>query len=154
LPEDEREQNRGLVRDIPSKLARDGYIMVPGRSHETFPGFAGSALDSLAEMEHGRWMKAKIEAGWRWAAETNKEQKLHKDLLPWRLLSAEEMARLYTPVETAAIGEGALAEEEKEKDRKLVRGIPQILAKVGYTIVKRKEEPSKTAASAGDSTAS
>ena len=96
-------------------------------------------------MEHGRWMKAKIEAGWRWAAETNKEQKLHKDLLPWRLL---------TPAETAAIGEGTLAEEEKEKDRKLVRGIPQILAKVGYTVVKLKEEVSKAAASGIDSTAS
>ena len=99
-------------------------------------------------------MKAKIEAGWRWAAETNKEQKLHKDLLPWRLLSFEEMARLYTPAETAAIGEGVLAEEEKEKDRKLVRGIPQILAKVGYTVVKLKEESSRAAVSGSDSTAS
>jgi RyR domain len=154
LPEDEREQNRGLVRDIPSKLARVGCIMVPARSNETFPGFAGSALESLSEMEHGRWMKAKIEAGWRWAAETNKEQNLHKDILPWRLLSFEEMARLYTPAENAAIGEGTLAEEEKEKDRKLVRGIPQMLAKVGYTVVKLKDELSKAAASGIDSTAS
>jgi hypothetical protein len=69
------------------------------------------------------------------------------------LVSPEERARLYSPAETLAIGEEALPEAEKEKDRKLVRGIPQILAKVGYTIVKLKGETSR-AVSGGDSAAS
>jgi hypothetical protein len=143
LPQDEQEQNRGVVRDIPSKLARVGYIMVPARGNEAPPAFSAQALESLAEQEHGRWMRAKIDAGWRWAAETDKEQKLHKDLLPWRPLAPGDKAGQYTPAEIAAIGDGVLAEEEKEKDRKLVRGIPQILGKVGYTIVKLKEPPSQ-----------
>jgi hypothetical protein len=57
-------------------------------------------------------------------------------LLPWRKLSDKERARLSTPAEMAAIGLEELPQEEKEKDRNLVRGIPQILVKTGYTIVK------------------
>jgi len=56
-------------------------------------------------------------------------------LLPWHTGSDEERARLYTPTEIAAIGPGELPEEEKDKDRNLVRGIPRILAKAGYRIV-------------------
>jgi hypothetical protein len=90
-------------------------------------------------MEHDRWMKAKIDGGWRWAAETNKPSQLHKDLLPWRKLTDEERAQL-APYEAAAIGPGELPDQEKEKDRVLVRGIPKILAQAGYTVVKVRSE--------------
>jgi hypothetical protein len=135
LPEDEKKQNRSNVQDIPNKLARVGYIMIPARSKEMPVGFPPSVVEQLAEMEHERWVKTKVEAGWRWAPETKKAKKLHEDLLPWRRLSDEERTRLYTPAEAAALGEEELPDEEKEKDRVLVRGIPQILAKAGYTIV-------------------
>jgi hypothetical protein len=59
-------------------------------------------------------MASKLEAGWRYGPETNKKQKVHEALLPW-----EE-----------------LPPDEKEKDRVLVRAIPRILARVGYTVVK------------------
>ncbi|MDI7275092.1 MAG: hypothetical protein QME94_03855 [Anaerolineae bacterium] len=32
LPAEQQELNRGTVRDIPRKLALDGYIMLPARS--------------------------------------------------------------------------------------------------------------------------
>jgi len=118
LPKEEKEQNRGAVRDVPNKLARIGYVMIPARSNEPPFKFPGPHLDRLAEMEHKRWMQAKIEAGWQHAPETNKKKKLHADLLPW----------------------AELPEEEREKDRVLVRAIPRILAKAGYTVVKLRGE--------------
>lgn len=118
LPEEEKEQNRGAVRDIPNKLARSGYVMIPARSDEPPFEFPGPHLEQLAEMEHERWMQAKIEAGWRYAPETDKEKKLQQALLPW----------------------DRLPEEQREKDRALVRAIPRILARAGYTVVKLRRE--------------
>jgi hypothetical protein len=139
LPEDLKEQNRGTVRDIANKLARIGYVMVPARSDEPPFDFPGDDLEKLAEMEHNRWMKAKIEGGWRYAPERDDARKLQPALLPWHKLSEEERARLFSPAEAAAIGTEELSEEDKEKDRDLVRGIPEILARAGYAIVKLRE---------------
>lgn len=138
LPEDEKEQNRGNVRDISNKLARAGYVMIPARSNEAPFDFPGADLDLLAEMEHERWMKAKIDGGWRWAPRTDKSSQLHQDLLPWRTLSDEARSQL-SPGEALAIGPGELPEREKEKDRVLVRAIPTILQNGGFTVVKVQE---------------
>jgi hypothetical protein len=139
LPEYEKMQNRGTVRDIATKLALIGYVMVPARSHQPPFDFPNPHLDQLAEMEHDRWMKAKLSDGWRWAAETDKPNKLHKDLVLWRTLTDEEKAARFTPEELAGLGPGLLPETEKDKDRDLVRGIPQILATAGYTVVRTRE---------------
>ena len=114
LPEDLKEANRLNVRDIPTKLAAAGYIMVPARSNEPPFNFPGEPLEILAEAEHERWMQSKLDDGWVYAPETDKAKKLHKCLVPW----------------------DQLPEDEKEKDRDLVRGIPNILARAGYTVVK------------------
>ena len=116
LPEAMKEDNRLNVRDIPTKLAVAGYIMIPARSNEAAFNFPGDDLEMLAEAEHVRWMDAKLVNGWKFAPETVKEKKLHKCLVPWN----------------------ELPEDEKEKDRDLVRGIPVILARAGYAIVKTK----------------
>ena len=114
LPEDLKEQNRRNVRDIPAKLARAGHAMIPARSNEPPFNFPGAPLEQLAEMEHENYMQAKLADGWTYAPETDKEKKLNKTLLPW----------------------DQLPEEEKEKDRDLVRGIPKMLARAGFAIVK------------------
>jgi hypothetical protein len=113
LPEDEQGQNRLFALDIPYKLSHTAYAMLQARSNEPAFGFPGEALELLAELEHRRWMEAKLRAGWQRAAETDKAKKLHALLVPW----------------------AELAEEERKKDRELVRRIPDILARVGYTIV-------------------
>jgi len=113
LSEDEKDQNRDLVRNIPNKLAGTGYIMIPARSNEPAFEFPGVQLETLAEKEHERWMKLKLESGWQYAPETDKKKYLHAALVPWEELS----------------------EEDKEKDRVMVRQIPDILAHAGYTIV-------------------
>lgn len=114
LPEGEKEQNRNNVRDIPNKLANVGYAMLPSCAGEPPGEFSGEETERLAEMEHERWMKEQMAEGWKYAPATDKARKLHKDLLPWK----------------------ELPESEKDKDRALVRGIPQILAKAGYIMVK------------------
>jgi hypothetical protein len=116
LPENEKEQNRENVRDIPNKLAIAGYIFLPARGHETPAEFTVDEIERLAEIEHERWMKQKRDTGWKYAAKTVKSRKLHKSLMEWDKIS----------------------ESEKEKDRVLVKGIPQILARAGYMMVKVK----------------
>ena len=136
LPENEKEDNRSFVRDIPNKLARLGYVMIPARSHDPSFDFPEAELEWMTEIEHDRWVNSKLAAGWRWGPKTDKASRLHQDLVPWRTLSQEERAARYTAAGAEACGEGELPEPEKEKDRQLVRGIPKILAKAGYAIVK------------------
>ncbi|MBI2837267.1 MAG: ATPase [Acidobacteria bacterium] len=114
LAEDEKEQNRGNVRDIPNKLSAVSYVMMPARSNERPFEFPGPDLDLLSKMEHDRWMQAKIGAGWSYSSDTNKANKQHEALLPWE----------------------QLPEGQKERDRFLVRDIPRILAKAGYAVLK------------------
>ncbi len=135
LPESEKEQNRSNVRDIANKLGLAGYVMMPARSNEPPFNFPGPDLEQLAELEHDRWMRLKLESGWRYAPTTDKNGKLHNALMPWRKLPAAERTRVYAAYD-GAVGDGPLPELEKEKDRTLVRGIPRILSRAGYTVVK------------------
>jgi hypothetical protein len=114
LPADLQEANRLNVRDIPGKLAVAGYIMIPARSNEPPFNFPGKPLEQLAEAEHKRWMQSKLDEGWKVGPRTDRARKIHNCLVPWK----------------------KLPELEKEKDRDLVRGIPVILARAGYAIVK------------------
>ena len=117
LSQDEKDQNRDLVRDIAMKLAGTGYVMIPARSDEPAFKFPGAHLEHLSEQEHERWMGLKIQSGWKHAPETDKEKHLHAALVPWEDLS----------------------EADKEKDRVMVRKIPDILAHAGYTIVRLRD---------------
>ncbi len=114
LSEELKESNRSNVRDIANKLAAAGYVMIPARSNEPPFDFPGTDLEFLALKEHERWMAALISAGWRHSHETDRTKKMHSALVDW----------------------DELPEEEKEKDREMIHGIPQILAKAGYAIVK------------------
>jgi hypothetical protein len=114
LSEELKESNRGNVRDIPNKLTVAGYIMIPARSNEPPFDFPGDDLEFLASKEHERWMEMLISTGWSHAPETDRSKKLHSAIVNW----------------------DELPEEEKEKDRELIRGIPRILTKAGYAIVK------------------
>jgi len=129
LPEEEKEQNRGQVRDIPGKLAYAGCYMVPARGGEPAFTFPDGVLEELASMEHTRWMCAKTRDGWRYAPKSDKSKKLHSCLLPWHL---GDLAAYTGFAESLGIEE--LPEEEKEKDRTAVREIATILTRAGYTV--------------------
>jgi len=118
LPDDLKAQNRANVRDIPTKLARVGYVMVPARSRQPAFGFPGDDLELLAQLEHDRFVQSRLEADWRYAPKTDRSRKEDETLLPWDQLS----------------------ELQKQKDRDMVRGVPKILARAGYAIIKTHEE--------------
>jgi len=118
LSEKEKESNRNNVRDIPNKLASVGYEMLKNQDNETPIIFTSYEIEKLAKMEHERWMQEKLDNGWKYAKKTDRVAKLHKSLIPWEKLS----------------------EVEKEKDRVLVKGIPKILAKAGYDIIKQSKK--------------
>ena len=137
LPEHEKEQNRGFVRDIPAKLASVDLALVPARGSAEPAKISDAMVEELARREHDRWMLQKIDQGWRWAEKTDKARLLHKDIVPWGRRSDEEMRERYGPHALAAMGEGELDPDEQRKDRYLVAAIPRILTEVGYTIVPR-----------------
>ena len=135
LREDEKQQNRDQVRQIPLKLATEGYYMIPARTGAPPVEFAKDELERLAAMEHLRWMKAKIDAEWRYDPKTDKNKHLHECLLPWNK-SDPPLPEPYR----SAMGSDELPDKEKEKDRNAVRNIGQILHTAGFTIVKAREK--------------
>ena len=135
LSDGEKEQNRDQVRDIPNKLAQVGYVMMPARTSEPSFEFTDEDIELLATEEHERWVKLKTASGWRYDPQTDKENRFHSCLLPWDVGKEEQIQR--SPEERQAIGTSDLPEDEKEKDRQAVRNITKILARAGYTIVKR-----------------
>ena len=74
-------------------------------------------LEILAEAAHKVWMEGKIRDGWQHGPETDKARKIHSCLVPYNQLS----------------------ESDKESDRDLVCGIPEILAVAGYKMIKAKD---------------
>jgi hypothetical protein len=138
LPEGEKEQNRQNALDIPRKLAQAGYVMIHARTNEPPRHFPDHDLDVLAQMEHVRWVKTKLAlpGNWRYGPETIKDQHIHADLMPWDSSSENELAGIFSPAELDAMGRDPLSEAAREKDRELVRRIPYILGRVGYTVIK------------------
>jgi hypothetical protein len=143
LPEDEKEQNRSQVRDIPAKLAHAGCYMVTARGGQPAFAFRNKVLEELASMEHTRWMRDKIRDGWHYSPKTDKPRKLHNCLLPW---SREDL----TPYAGFAeqLGPKDLPDKEKKKDRTVIRKMGAILAHAGYTIVEARGQGQRAAAAA------
>jgi hypothetical protein len=136
LPEFERDQNRDNVKDIPRKLAQVSFAMVPCVEGRKSDQFSKEELELLAEMEHDRWVRLKLCSGWRWAKRTDKERRLHQDIVPWRKMSSEQFTGLHGGFDVSALGPGPLGEKDKEKDRELVRGIAAIVAKAGFVMTR------------------
>jgi len=74
-------------------------------------------LERLAEAVHKIWMEGKLRDGWKYGPETDKSGKIHNCLVSYDQLS----------------------ESDKESDRDMVRGIPEILEAAGYKMVKADE---------------
>lgn len=135
IPE-EQDQNIEAARDIPNALASAGYIMVPIREMQaSVPPEADSVVvESLAKREHERWLRMKLDGGWSWAPATDKPNKLHKDLVPWDSLSDEERDKIYGK-RANRIGSGVLAEEDRKKNRKIIRANLIALRSIGYEVI-------------------
>ncbi len=117
-----QEENRANVRDIPAKLDTVGCLMVPAATEPVPASLTDDEIEELSEEEHERWMRD-LGPGWRYGRPTDKERKVHEAYLPWN----------------------DLPEEQKEKDRNLVREIPTILARAGYVIVRARRPDEESA---------
>lgn len=134
LTEDEREQNRLLARAIPDKLHAAGFMLTPAGGERESAPFSRELFERLAEDEHARWVRAKLAGGWRFAPETDKRHKLHASMIRWRLAGIPSTGGTYSAEELALMGPGELSEDERDKDRAMIAGIPQMLARAGLAV--------------------
>jgi len=113
-----KEKNRRQADRIPLMLAATGYRIAPLQDWDaeklTFLEYEGGADDIalMAEMEHTHWCREKKDEGWRYGPTKDANIKTNPSLLPW-----EE-----------------LPEEERDKNREFIRGLPRLLARAGFQI--------------------
>jgi hypothetical protein len=136
LSEDVKEQNRDLVREIPKKLAAAGYVMRRLAAGESSSELSEEEIELFAEREHDRWVRLKLAQGWSFASARKEKARQHPGLVPWRELKKEDRQSRYGLDGASRLGPGVLPEDEKQKDRALVRRIGTILAQAGFTAAK------------------
>jgi hypothetical protein len=113
LPESLKESNRGQAEHIRVKLEAIGYDMAIANDWDTpRPEFSPEEVELLAEMEHERWVEEKSRQGFVYRRTRDLKKRTHPSLVPW----------------------GDLPEEEKDKDRMPVKGIPAFLAKARFQV--------------------
>jgi RyR domain len=122
LPEHLKEQNRGVARDLPGKLDVLGYVLrqdAPAGAPGIRVDPADPRVELLAKREHERWLGRKRRTGWRYGDPRDDAGRLHPSIRPW-----EE-----------------LPDDERDKDRMLVRQMPEIVAAAGMTLARSGELP-------------
>ena len=115
LSEDLRDSNRSFAFGIGEKMRAIGRVVVPTTLVEAQDAeeiFTPSELETLARLEHDRWMRDRIADGWSYGDPRDDARKLHPSLIAYDELS----------------------EPERDKDRDAVRDLPQMLAEAGFSI--------------------
>ncbi len=113
LPEMFRKSNLEQADDIFNKLRRIGYTAVKAESRKVARmTFTKDEIEAMAEMEHARWNAERLLDGWKWGKKKDIAKKVSPYLVSW----------------------AELPEDVKDWDRKTVREIPELLAKVGLEI--------------------
>jgi hypothetical protein len=116
LPEAYRESNRDQADDIGRKLSAIGYVLAPAPDLQPdVVCFTEQEIDTLARMEHDRWMSERMKYGWTYGSPRDNKRKLHPDLRPW----------------------SELADEVQDKDRDAVQNIPMVLVRAGFVVTRR-----------------
>ena len=113
LPENLRESNRNQAEHIRFKLEAIGCgVAITNDWDAQLEVFSPSEVETMAKMEHIRFVEERLREGWKHGASKNLEKKTSPTLIPW----------------------SALPEEEREKDRNAVRGISQLLATARFQV--------------------
>lgn len=61
--------------------------------------FSDHDKETLAIMEHRRWMLEKYSNGWRYGSKRNNDFKIHNNLISWELLTEDEKRKDYTAID-------------------------------------------------------
>ncbi len=113
LREEYRSANRRHVDGILEQLRAVWLDVTPRYDwDEPLAALPPPAVEAMAELEHARWCRERLGAGWRPGAERDDARRLHPLLVPWT----------------------DLPEDAREIDRTLVRARPALLARAGYRI--------------------
>jgi voltage-gated potassium channel Kch len=112
LSEDLREANIGQPAGIGAKMASINAVVVPQSAAAPEFRFTDGEIQLLAELEHERWMRERIDRGWRYGDRRDNRRKTHPGLVSWAVLP----------------------ESARENERDIVRAIPGILYDAGYQI--------------------
>ena len=94
-------------------LEAAGFAVRPAKKKPVvFTGFTAREVESMAEMEHGRWNVERLRDGWRRGTPRDDLRKIHDCIVPW----------------------SELPEAIKHYDRDAVRPSPAILATAGLEV--------------------
>lgn len=116
LPEDIKESNRGAADHIPVLLAAAEYAVEPLQDWDAdLHRFSPVEMETMASLEHRRWMEERAAAGWKFAAgERDAARKTSPYLVEWDVLP----------------------DDVKQYDRATVARVPTLLADVGLQVQK------------------
>jgi hypothetical protein len=119
LPESLKESNRSQAEGIRVKLEAIGcdIAITTGWSAQLVE-FSPEEVELMAKIEHDRWVKDRLAAGWRYGRIRDPERKTSPYLVPWI----------------------QLLEEVRDIDRNAVRAIPALLAKVRFQVYRVGEK--------------
>jgi hypothetical protein len=121
LDESRKESNRAQARDIPVKLTSIGCAIeaIGGSTESTF-AFTADEIDRLARHEHKRWVRERMEDGWRQV--DNAEEKDVADKMTPYLIPFDKLPRHIA-----------------DFDRNAVSSIPAVLKSTGQRVVRVQE---------------
>jgi len=88
LTEDAKDANRAQADHIPYKFLMTGKNWPVHEPQNIM--FTEDEVETLAIIEHNRWMAHRYINGWDFGEERNDELKLHPSLIPWEILSESE----------------------------------------------------------------
>lgn len=94
----------------------------------------GEKIEVMAEMDHECWTWSKLRSGFRYDPVSPRKPDTNKCLLAWNGMSEAERRLRYGDF-AGAVNLTTLPEEQKNKDRLLVREIPHILRAVGLQAI-------------------
>ena len=113
LPADLQRANIRQAYSVGEKLRAEKLAVVPTDGRSSSFTFEGAELERLAQGEHERWCRERVDAGWT-EGPRDDDAKKHPDLVPWPKLSSES----------------------QQKDVDAVAAIPHQLRRVGLQIVR------------------
>jgi hypothetical protein len=143
MPHDEISQNYHNARKIPEKMAAVGFSIVPLGVNLPVAELNAEQREEISRMEHVRWVRHHIDAGWSFSPRKEKNAKLHDALVPWDELESQNIEAVYGKKYASRMGTGIstiLTEHYRNLDRVISMAIPWILETIGYKIVKMKQK--------------
>jgi voltage-gated potassium channel Kch len=125
LGENDRDSNREAADHTWAKLRTLGYDIRSVPTNETVPPISDEVLadlksheEELARVEHYRWMIWRLLTGWTYGSPRDNQKKQHPDLVAYE----------------------KLASSTQDKDKIVIRAIPELLSRGRLQVVKRRED--------------